>query len=245
MGRALHYLGIFVLALACTVARAAPCISQSLDDYIALGAGGCTIGAVTFSDFSLATVFPPATALNSASVALSPSSSALGTGFSVSLGATAPVSASAGEFFSLRFGFNVTAAGLAGAYANLVNPIPLDDAAITLIEDFCTDAPFSDPSNLVCATAPLNLLAVAIDSFADNPVSAAFGPFGLLGVVADIGVDAGLTGSASLAGAELLFVAGATPTPVPAPSTIALLLTALLPLAFLTRRRSAEVRSSA
>ncbi len=42
-------------------AQAAVCVGGSLSSYLALGAGGCTVGALTFSDFVGAT-FPGPTA---------------------------------------------------------------------------------------------------------------------------------------------------------------------------------------
>jgi hypothetical protein len=236
MGRVQRCLGLLALLLACAHARAAPCLSQSLTDYLTLGAAGCSIGGITFTDFSLPTVFPPASAIDPTSVTLSPVSSALGTGFSVALGAAAPVTASPGEFFSLRLGFNVAASGLNGAYASLLAPIPMGDASITLLEDFCPGAAFSDPTNLTCAAAPINLVAFAIEGIADNPVSTSFGPFDLLGVVADIGVDAGLSGTAALAGAELRFLTGIAAVPVP--SSLALVAIASLALWLITAAAS-------
>jgi hypothetical protein len=82
------------------------------------------------------------------------------------------------------------------------------------------------------------LAAIAIDGFADNPVTSAFAPVRLAGVVAEIGVDAGLAGSAALAGAELRFLQAAV---VPAPPVLALLV--LGAAAGLFTRRARRVRA--
>jgi hypothetical protein len=211
-------------------------LAQSLNAYLALGPGGCSVDAISFTDFSLLAVLTPgATPVDPAAVSIAPISSASGTGFALSFGPTAPLSAGAGEFFSLRLGFNAAAAGISGAFGALLEPIALGDAAITLVEDLCLGAPFDDPTNLVCSPSVANLIAIAIEGFSDNPVSMALGPANLVGVVTDIGVDGGPTGSASLAGAELRFIADAGAA-VPAPSSLALLGIALC--AFAARRRA-------
>jgi hypothetical protein len=209
----------FVLMVGFGSARALPCAAGSLADYLALGSGGCTIGGLAFTDFTLPSVLSPtATPVDPDAVSIAPVSSAPGTGLQLAF--TPAQSAGAGEFLALRVGFNVQGSGIAGAYAALLEPLAIGDAAVTLVEDLCPGAPFSDPTNLVCAGSTQNLIAIAIESFADNPVSGPVGPFSLAGVVAEIGIDGGLAGNAALAGAELRFLAAAA---VPLPSVLVLL----------------------
>jgi hypothetical protein len=227
----------FAMALALMVgfasARALPCAPASLVDYLALGPGGCTVGGLAFSEFTLPTVLSPAaTPIDPTAVFVAPVGSAVGTGLQLAFDPTQP--AGAGEFLALRLGFNVQGSGIAAAYAALLGPVAIGDAAVTLVEDVCLGASFADPTNLVCAGPTQNLIAIAIDSFADNPASTAIGPLDLAGIVAEIGIDGGLAGSALLAGAELRFLQAAA---VPLPSSLALLTLAALAAALVYRAR--------
>lgn len=228
-------IALFLLVCSAPAAHAAPCVAQPLNAYLALGPGGCSVDGITFSDFSLPAILSPgATPVDPDAVSITPVSSAAGSGFALSFGPTAPLSAGANELRSLRFGFNAAAAGLSGAFGALLEPNAVGDAAITLVEDLCLGTPFDDPTDLLCSAATVNLVAIAIEGFSDNPVTTAFAAVDLLGVVADIGVDGGPTGSASLAGAELRFLAEALAA-VPAPSSLSLLGIALC--AFAAGRR--------
>jgi hypothetical protein len=228
-------LALVLLLCSTPAAHSAPCLAQSLNAYLALGPGGCSVGGISFTDFSLLDVLAPgATPVDPGAVSVAPVSSAAGSGFALSFGPTAPLSAGAGELLSLRLGFNAAAAALPGAFGALLEPIAAGDAAITLVEDLCLGAPFDDPHNLLCSASVTNLVAIAIEGFSDNPVSMALDPAGVIGVAADITVDGGPTGSASLAGAELRFVVDAVA--VPAPSSLALLGIALC--AFAARGRA-------
>jgi hypothetical protein len=236
----LRYLVALVLVLGCASARALPCASASLGDYLALGAGGCTVGGLTFSGFSLPDVLSPmASAIDPGVVAVAPVSGAQGSGLQLRFD---PVqSAGTGEFLALRLGFDVQGSGITGAQAALLGPVAIGDAAITLVEDVCLGASFADPVNLVCAGATQSLAAIAIESFVDNPVGAPIGPLDLAGVVAEIGIDGGLAGSALLAGAELRFLQAAA---VPLPSSLSLLALAALTAALTCAARRKSPRAA-
>jgi hypothetical protein len=198
-------------------AHAAPCIAQQLDAYLALGSAGCEVGALRFSEFSAVDVLGPASPVDPATVALTPVAGPLGSGFALSFaaGPSAGLAAGPGEFSSLRVGFNVRASGLNAAYGALTGPTASGDGVATLLEDFCLGTAFADPANLACATAAgPTLVAIATELFTDPAMTLALPPVDFLGVVADIGVDGGLTGTSAIAGAELRFLAaGAVPTP--------------------------------
>ena len=234
MPRVLRCVVTLVLVLACGCARALPCASASLGDYLALGSVGCTVGALTFSGFTLPAVLSPAaSAIDPAAVFVAPLASAPGAGLQLTFDPAQ--SAGPGEFRALRLGFDVQGSAITQAYAALLGPVAAGDAAVTLVEDVCLGASFTAATDLVCPASALNLIAIAIDGFTDNPVSASLGPADLLGIVAEIGVDGGLAGSALLAGAELRFLQAAA---VPVPSSLALLaLAASIAACCLGRRR--------
>jgi hypothetical protein len=182
------------------------------------------VGGLTLSNFTLPDVLSlAASPIDAGAVLVTPVGGTAGAGLRLAIDDDADAtarSAAAGTFQALRLGFDVQG-GITGALAALLGPVAIGDAAITLVTDFCLGAGFLDATNLVCAAPTQNLIAIAIDGFADNPVGTALGSVDLLGVVAEIGIDAGPTGSATLAGSELRFLQAAA---VPSPSSLALLL---------------------
>ena len=66
--------GAFVLAFPAFASAAPLCTTSSLQTYINLGAGGCSIGGATFFDFSSdPTLFPPAaTEISAADILVTP-----------------------------------------------------------------------------------------------------------------------------------------------------------------------------
>ena len=196
-------------------ALAVPCANASLSDYVSIGATGCSTGGLTLSSFSVeAFPGPAATQIDPASVTLAP----FANGFSL-LSGTA-LSASAGDLLGLRVLFHVTATNLFGGTISLADRSVTPDAAITAILDAGTLGN-----------------AIAFDIGVDAAQSAAFStpPSGFFDVFVELGIDGGLSGSAS-AGSHLASVSFAT-QPIPEPDTALLLGIGLLGIVLLRRLR--------
>lgn len=209
-------LGAALFVSTATAARAAPCVAAGLADYLALGPAGCSIGSLEFSDFSLPSILGAAVPIDAAGVALTPLAGPGGRGFAVA----STQAAGSGDFLQLRFGFNVVATSgrIGRARVELAGAQAGGDGVTTLLEDLCIGAQFSDPTNLVCGATPATLVTLVADGTAiTTDALDLLPPDPQLGVVADLGVDGGLSGSASFTAGNLLF------TVVPLPSTLALL----------------------
>lgn len=210
-------------------AHAAPCASQSLADYLALGAGGCTVSDVTFSDFSEGFPLPPgAVSIDVDSVVLTPVTGPGGTGFSIDT--TAPIVAGPGDLLSLWFGFRVSGgSGFVGNAITLGPPTVTGDGAITLVADVCRDGSFIAPS-FGCLGSPEVEIAFAIEGDSGLADSDAFAVSSFFDVFVDLVIDGGLGGSAQL-GPQLGTVrAQQSVASVPAPGSALLMAAALLML---------------
>ena len=205
-------------------ALGAPCASGTLQDYIDLGAG-CTIGAVTFSNFT--ELAPPigATAISPAAIGVTPLASASNPGLLLAL----DITVTAGQFLDAFFGFQVSDT-LTGASLVMAGASATGDGAVTVIEDLCRGATFS---GVVCPGDSSTQIVFATEVDSDTAEATSFPGVGLLGVLADIGVDGGPTGSAELATVTLRFETGAAA--VAEPSSLVLLPLAML-AAWLRRR---------
>jgi len=227
-----------VLAIAAPQASASVCISGSYEDYIALGASGCAIEGTLFSDFSVLPILPfGALPIDPASVTINPLVSATNPGLEFDFGITA----GADEFFDSLFSFTVTAgagSALTGSRSTLLGAGATGDGLVTLIQDMCLDGVFTNPPQ-DCGGTALTAVALVIDGFSDADVSLPFIPAAqFVAVVADFGIDGGLSGTAALDQAALRFAT--TATAVPEPSALMLVALALaLVGAFSPRRRIA------
>jgi hypothetical protein len=209
---------ILGMALVTLPALAAPCAPGTLQDYIDLAAG-CTIGSATFSNFSELSPPAGATPIPAAAIGVTPIVDPASPGLLLTLN----VAATTGEFLDAFFGFQV-ADTLGGASATMAGASAGEDGAVTLIEDLCLGAAFV---GVACGGDPVTQILFAIDGDGDTAEATSFPGVGLLGVLADIGVDGGLFGSAGLATATLRFETGAA-GPVPEPPSIFLLWPAIV-----------------
>lgn len=118
---------IFGAGLGTGAAFAAPCAVGSLESYTALGSGGCSIGAVQFTNFSpLPPVFTPIAA---ADVLLTPTAQP---GFLVGLNA----SAGAGETLESAFSFFTSGAPFISGTVGLIGSSVNFDGANTAVGSF-------------------------------------------------------------------------------------------------------------
>lgn len=229
--RSLLAIGFLALSPA---AAAAPCIAGSLFDYIAL-AMGCEIGAIQFTGFQAFADLPEdAVPIAPADIDVTPVNSATNPGFTFDVDAAA----TSGAILSALFSFQVIGgpgAALIGAQAILSGTFTGDGAAI-LVEDLCLDGLFAMPL-INCSSANTANLINLIDanvSFTDESTS--FDPVQLLDVFANPIIDAGLSGTASIVSATLLFATNVSAVSEPSAPALVLLAGALALFAF--RRRS-------
>ena len=201
-------------------AQAASCVGGTLNSYLALGSGGCTVGALTFSDFVVDTFpGPTATQIAPGSLSIAP----IAGGFTLS--SSAAIAADTNDLFGVRLLFDVSAPALLGGTVAFG---PIRSASIDGALSAILDAGGSG-----------NAIAIVIDGFDDGVESFSSAAVGSYAASLELGVDGGTAGSASLGPelASLTFAVGNVVTPVPEPEIAWLLLPGLL--AVLARRRRA------
>ena len=220
--RKLAFIPLVVGMLACmgsATANAAPCSSASLSAYQAIGAGGCTVGSLTFSNFFI-DGFP-----GGASMQIAPSSvfvTPFANGFQLS--SNTALSAAANELLGLRFTFDASAMSLTGGTVALGEQNSVTgDGVITAILD-------AGPAGSAIA-----LIAQTIN---DSSASFVSPPLSFYNASFELGIDGGTAGSATL-GPVLATISFVTGQAVPEPGTAALALVGLL-AAFARRGRVSE-----
>jgi len=200
---------------------AAPCSTASLSAYQSIGAVGCSVGSLTFSDF-LVDAFPGPTATQIApeSILVTP----LADGFSLSSAAT--LSALSGDLLGLRFLFEVSAPSLTGATVALGGENGVSgDGVITALLD---------------AGSAGSTIAIIIDGLSDTPTSFASPSRASYDAFFELGIDGGTLGSASLS-STLASVTFNSVAVIPEPSTVALSLLGLMALMARRHWRAAQV----
>jgi hypothetical protein len=232
-----------LLAAACVLtipagALGAPCVPDSLTNYVGLGGGGCSVGGALFSDFTadLSLLVPTATLIDPSSVTVTPTSFAGG----VQLAFSMDQSAGADQFLGILIGYTV--AGLSGVTFSAAG-LSLDGADATgngdvsVAEDLCLgDVFLLDPGS--CLT-PDTLAVAQLPGLSTSPDALSFTtPTALLDVFVDIAISSNFDGTAQLDGAvTTAFAADAAPSAVPEPASLLLVGTGVGALALRRRRR--------
>lgn len=214
-----------MLLLFSTSAFAGPCISGSLLDYINLGGTGCTASSVLLSNFEIVAGQSFATPIAPASVQVTP----VGGQTAPALLLTLNTTAAAGELFELFVRYNV-GGGLVAASISLGSAVVNGDGAITGILDICAGGSFNSGSPTGCSGTAVSTATFAIEGDSLLSSSTPLPASSFFDVFADITVDGGPSGSASL---ESATVAVATPEP----STLLLVTAVLGGMAIVRSRR--------
>ncbi|HYZ84037.1 MAG TPA: PEP-CTERM sorting domain-containing protein [Bryobacteraceae bacterium] len=223
------FLPILLLAFASTCALAAPCLSGSLQSYVNLGATGCEVGAVNFSNFMTSSGITGATPLDPGVVQVTPGGSFL----TPTLTLVTNTSAATGDLFDLLLEFRAGGALLSYGFITLNSPTATGDAAVSGFLDICRGGNFAGPGPVGCSGSAVSALTVEIADFAQlsdftptGPVSSFFDVF------VELSVDGASNGSASLPSGTVGIAA------VPEPSTTLLVCAVLAGTVAIRRRRN-------
>ena len=184
---------IALLGAAGASAAPIPCISATLASYTALSMG-CSIGSTVFTGFgAFASV---GTAIDPATVAVTPIFAGIDRGFRFDLNQTA----GAGETFGILIGYSVTGAG--GGSIELNGSSVTPDGVNTGVLNACAgDYDASGPTGCTGAES----FGIAFDDGSSSQSLASLDlPTGSFDMFADIVIDGGLSGSASLTSATVL-----------------------------------------
>ena len=196
-------IGTIMAATISFEAPGAPAVPDTLTNYLALGAGGASIGSTLFSNFTILSLQAGATAINPNSILVTPINLAGNVGFQFSLNQTANTN----QLFELHLGYKVASPSITGATTALNGSLVNFNGANT---------------GLLALTGPMpaqNLVAFDIGVASDNPVSRTFASLTSLTVATDFVVDGGTFGSASLVSGTNLFAVPVVAVAVPEPGS--------------------------
>ena len=195
----------FVFVLSGRSLAAPLCASDSLTNYLSLGS--CSIGAATFSDFSLVTPLPhgrhahPHERGDRVAIQyprrVSDSSSC-------SMSRPAPF-----QLNELLFGYFASAPGFTDVTLAMPGASATGDGVVTAVQDVCIGGAFTPGSLAGCPTSQDANVAFAIDGAQSLSETLSFAATPLLGIINDIAVDGGLGRKRRARGGE---------SPIPSPS---------------------------
>jgi hypothetical protein len=216
----------WLVVLSCAVTFGSPCLPGNLQTFINLGATGCQVETVEFTNFTLLPEQSIATPIDPTQVQVSPDGVALNPMLSFTLNRTA----NAGQVFKSFFRFSASDS-MYGASIGLISPRVTGDAAVTAILDVCPNGSFSGGAPLGCPTSPASLVVFAIDQSSLLKSSTSFTVSNSVDVFVDVTLDGGRSGSVTLNSATVGF------SSVPEPSTGLLLALGLSLFGTLRARR--------
>jgi hypothetical protein len=197
---------LFALA-AVSVTRvgvAASCKPGDLTSYVTLGAGGCTIGNNTLSDFKLLAGTAGATEIASGLVNIKPS----GGNYNPSLALSVTETAATGAFLETMFTYEISGQSYIGTSALLSGSKETADGAVTGIENYCAGGVFGPDGVDGCPVT--NGALVAVDGVQQGD-SASFAKVPFIDVTNDFTLEGGTAGSAT--GGQFTDTFAAVPEP--------------------------------
>ncbi len=211
-----------------TMGWAGACTTGTLQDYINLGATGCTIGNELFSNFAFTSsvsgsaVVPPASGIG-----VTPLNTPNDPGLFVDIVINAP----AGSLGDVAFSYTVTA--LSGSITDTslaMTSFVMPDGSVTIAQTECLGDTFADG----CAHGTLASLHTwdfgsGSEKLADSNM---FAPVGMVDILKDITVSGGTEGFGNVSGEIQHYSTGI----VPEPATLSLLGSGLIGLAGLLRK---------
>ena len=204
-----------------SLGNAAPlCVAGTLDQYIALGAGGCSVGPATFFDFTASVLLPLADPIAPSSVTVTPTA---GVGLDFGVNQTAdPL-----DLFDILIGFSISGTPISQATLSMAGSSASNDGNVTAVEDVCVGDEFlgSDPG--APCLGSVQTLIVVQDAFGlVSPDKKVFSVDSFFDVFVDITVDGGLFGTSALEGTVSAVFQ------VPEPQTVLLVIVGLVALYF-------------
>lgn len=214
-------------------AAAGPCLTGTLQDYINLGAGGCTLGTVTVSGFAIVPGQSFATPIDPLTVQVNPAG-----GYLSRLDLIFDAGAQAGDLLESFFRFQVAGAGLYTTGVKLAGARASGDGAVTSTLDTCSGSAFPGNQPGGCAGDSGSAVTIVTPGFSMLYDARTFPISSFFDVFADITVDGGPGGSAYLGRSTILI--GATPEP----SQVLLVLSGLAALAIARIRKVHAFRRS-
>lgn len=214
---------------------ASPCVDGTLADYLALGSGGCTIAGNTLAGFSATSVLTGATPIDASNVNVTAINGASGFGLDFTLATGTPNATGPLGLLDILLGYTVSGSRLIGASLGLGLSSVSGDAAITVLENICVNGSYNDflangPA-LCGGTESANLTTLSSDISSIGSDSAGFAVSSFFDVFAELIIDGGLAGNAQLSGPV------STRFSVPEPSSLALMMLAVIAVGYARSRR--------
>ncbi|MBV9295110.1 MAG: hypothetical protein JO145_06015 [Acidobacteriaceae bacterium] len=183
-------LAVSVVAIA-PLCAAAPCGTGSLASYIALGAGGCTIGGNTLFDFQVVSGTAGATPIAPGSITMTP----FGSTYDPGLMGQTHMTASAGQQLEAIFTYRISGTYFSGDSITLGGSSETADGGVTDVQNYCAGGTFGPDGVSGCTGSTTGSLLT--DDGVQNQDSASLPFKSFLNVTDDFTLDGGTSGTAS------------------------------------------------
>lgn len=229
---------VFLLCLGYSMSgQAAPvCMTGTLTSFLSLGSEGCETGGGTFSNFRTLLPITGAVAIPADQVFITPVIESGSIGLDVSFDATA----APGQLLQALIGYQLSALAINSTSVTVSGVSVSGGAVVTDIQNACAGGQFL-PGDVTGCTGTESTLVV-LNNGSDM---ANFAPVSLLDVVHDFTLDAGNGGTASGGMVSDRFAVQVAEEPIPEPSSVLLLSSALIALGFRARKSAAKKSSNA